>query len=115
MESLDHGRLEATIWVHEEWQIAELTSAEKLWINQDKLKLILDTSDRNSLALSPQAVFKNARYFKEHRSPFHHTLLHLTKQGYMSIHSHLTIDIPCIKIPHTKSVSLLLFLVNSIP
>lgn len=103
LEAVNRGRLELTVWSHEVWRIPELTSATKLWEHRSSLKLPLES--RSQLEISPETVFKNALYFKEHRTPSLNTVLQLTRHGYVALHSQYTLDIPCTKIMPTKSAS----------
>lgn len=111
-ESVSRGRLELTIWSHEYWKIPELSVATKLWQYQNWLKFHLNS--RSELKFSPEMIFKNALYFKEHRTPLLNTILELNNYGDIALHSLYTLDIPCTRIIPTKSVIIIVenFIIN---
>uniref|UniRef100_A0A8R1U1Z3 Uncharacterized protein n=1 Tax=Onchocerca volvulus TaxID=6282 RepID=A0A8R1U1Z3_ONCVO len=100
LEAVNRGRLELTVWSHDYWKIPEL-SANKLWKYQDLIKFRLNS--RSQLEFLPEMIFKNALYFKEHRTPLLNTILELNNHGNIALHSLYTLDIPCTKIIPTKS------------
>uniref|UniRef100_A0A0R3RRB5 FBD domain-containing protein n=1 Tax=Elaeophora elaphi TaxID=1147741 RepID=A0A0R3RRB5_9BILA len=73
LEAINRGRLELTLWSHEYWKISNLSAAAKLLHYRNLLKLHLNS--RSELEFSPEMVFKNALYFKEHRTPLLNTIL----------------------------------------
>ncbi|VIO90152.1 Uncharacterized protein BM_BM17323 [Brugia malayi] len=101
LEMINRGRLELTIWSHEYWTIPELSIANKLWQYQNFLKIHLNS--RSELKFSPEIIFKNALYFKEHWTPLLNTILEINSNGDIGLHSLYTMDIPCTKIIPTKS------------
>lgn len=101
IEAVDRGRLELTVWAHEVWTIPELARENKLWDHRDSVKLLLDS--QSQLKFVPETVFKNALYFKEHRTPLLNSVLQVNKHGYVSLHSLYTLDVPCTKIIPTRS------------
>ncbi|VDN07865.1 unnamed protein product [Thelazia callipaeda] len=101
LEAVNRGRLELTIWTHEVWRIFEPQIVTKLLEEKDSLKIRLNSA--SDLKFSPETVFKNALYFKEHRTPLLNTVLQLNKYGDISLHSLYTLDIPCTKITRLKS------------
>lgn len=102
LEALSRGRLELTIWSHEYWKIPNPLVASNLLQYQNSLKLHLNS--RSELEFSPEMIFKNALYFKEHRTPLLNSILEVNNEGDMALHSLYTLDIPCTKIVPTKSV-----------
>ncbi|KAM3724208.1 Ceramide glucosyltransferase [Dirofilaria immitis] len=101
LEAINHGRLELTIWSHENWKIPELSSSSRFWKYQNLIKLRLNS--RLQLEFLPEMIFKNAVYFKEHRTPLLNTILKLDNYGNIALHSLYTLDIPCTKIIPTRS------------
>ncbi|KHN79044.1 hypothetical protein Tcan_14274 [Toxocara canis] len=98
-EEIRRGRISITLWAHQVWHLREKALYEALstlWSNRDVIKVVLDHNAQ--LTLSPQAVFKNALYFKEHYTPLRNTIFHAAKNGRFSLHSKFTIDIPCVRI-----------------
>ncbi|VDK52977.1 unnamed protein product [Anisakis simplex] len=105
-EEIRRGRMSVTLWAHQVWALPERVLdgvIDRLRLNDQKqIKLQLDRSTK--LALSPQAVFKNALYFKEHHTPSSNTILHVRRDGVFSLHSKFTLDIPCVRIVPMKAV-----------
>ncbi|CAG9533006.1 unnamed protein product [Cercopithifilaria johnstoni] len=85
LEALSRGRLEMTIWSHEYWEIPNLSVATKLLHYKNSLKLHLNS--RSDLKFLPEMIFKNALYFKEHRTPLLNTILEINNHGDIALHS----------------------------
>uniref|UniRef100_A0A914S2Y7 Uncharacterized protein n=1 Tax=Parascaris equorum TaxID=6256 RepID=A0A914S2Y7_PAREQ len=91
--------MSVTLWAHQVWYIhdeALLDALSRLSNNQEVIKINL--AHNMQLAASPQTVFKNALYFKEHHTPTRNAILHTTKDGRFALHSKFTLDIPCVRI-----------------
>ncbi|KAL4001687.1 hypothetical protein ACH3XW_0300 [Acanthocheilonema viteae] len=101
LEALSRGRLELTIWSQVYWKIPNLPVDTKLLHYQNSLKFHLNSL--SELKFSPEMIFKNALYFKEHRTPLSHTILEFNNDSDIALHSLYTLDIPCTKIIPTKS------------
>uniref|UniRef100_A0A915C028 Uncharacterized protein n=1 Tax=Parascaris univalens TaxID=6257 RepID=A0A915C028_PARUN len=98
-EEIRRGRMSVTLWAHQVWYIhdeALLDALSRLSNNQEVIKINL--AHNMQLAASPQTVFKNALYFKEHHTPTRNAILHTTKDGRFALHSKFTLDIPCVRI-----------------
>uniref|UniRef100_A0A0K0DSH1 Neurotransmitter-gated ion-channel ligand-binding domain-containing protein n=1 Tax=Strongyloides stercoralis TaxID=6248 RepID=A0A0K0DSH1_STRER len=98
-ESLSSQRIEITFWLHEVYKFLlygmkyvppfHLINDEKGIFNQ---KFIIEDKD---FPLS-NVVIKNALFLRIHRTPMTNSFFMINKNGTLSIHTKMSIDIPCL-------------------
>ncbi|CEF68400.1 Neurotransmitter-gated ion-channel ligand-binding domain-containing protein [Strongyloides ratti] len=105
-ESLSSQRIEITFWLHEVYKFLlfgkkyipqyDFINDEKDIFNQ---KFIIEDKD---FPLS-NVVIKNALFLRIHRNPMTNSFFMINKNGTLSIHTKMTIDIPCIHLTFSHS------------
>uniref|UniRef100_A0A0N5BAF7 Neur_chan_LBD domain-containing protein n=1 Tax=Strongyloides papillosus TaxID=174720 RepID=A0A0N5BAF7_STREA len=105
-ESLSSQRIEITFWLHEIYksllagkkyiQPHDFMNDEKDILNQ---RFIIDDKD---FPLS-NVVIKNSLFLRIHRNPMTNSFFMINKNGTLSIHTKMTIDIPCIHLISSHS------------